>query len=237
MLGAMDDTYLVVDIETVPVSGEEPEDGSFPALVTQRVVSVGVLWLDKGLRFKKLGTVSEGKEEKEILADFNRFMGKHRPQLVTFNGRRFDMPVIVLRSLVHGLSMKWYFASKEYRTRYDPNRHIDLCDRLSEHGAGRFPSLGDMAEAIGLPGKLGMDGSDVLGVWKEGDMERIHTYCLMDVVQTGFVLMRWFLVMGKLSLEDYREAATSLRDSVTEESRFEELVSSTRWDEVVLLGE
>ncbi len=236
----MDDSYLVLDIETVPADAspdDEPQEGekdTFPPLVWQKVVSIGVLWLDASMRFKKLGTLGEGKQEPEFLADLHGFMDKHRPHLVTFNGRRFDVPVIVLRSLVHGLPMKWYFASQDYRRRYEPTRHVDLCDALSEHGAGRFPSLGDMASSIGLPGKLGMDGGDVLGVWREGDLERIHTYCLMDVIQTGFVLMRWRLVSGRLGVESYREAASLMRDKVAEDSRFEELVASARWDEVVL---
>jgi predicted PolB exonuclease-like 3'-5' exonuclease len=234
----MDDSHLVLDIETVPADeilvDRADDDDSFPPLVWQRVVSIGVLWLDRDMRFKRLGTVGEGKEEDRILADLHGFMDKYRPGLVTFNGRRFDMPVIVMRSLVHGLPMRWYFASADYRKRYEPNRHVDLCDVLSEHGAGRFPSLGDMASSIGLPGKMGMDGSDVLPAWKEGRIERIHTYCLMDVVQTGFLLMRWWLVTGKLDLEGYRESAGLLRDRVSEDSRFSELVGAARWDEVLL---
>lgn len=239
----MDETYLVLDIETVPADaaadraeGEADGKDTFPPLVWQRVVSIGVLWLDRAMRFKRLGTVGEGKQEREFLAGLHGFMDKHRPVLVTFNGRRFDMPVVVMRSLVHGLPMRWYFANQDYRRRYEPTRHVDLCDVLSEHGAGRFPSLGDMASSIGLPGKLGMDGSDVLGVWKQGDVERIHTYCLMDVVQTGFVLMRWRLLSGKIELEAYREAASLMRERVVEDSRFSELASAARWDEVLLAG-
>ena len=234
----MDDSHVVLDIETIPADAdereEEPEEDTFPPLVWQRIVSIGILWLDRDLRFKRLGTVAEGKSEAEVLGDLHGFMDKYRPLLVTFNGRRFDMPVIVMRSLVHGQVMRWYFASQDYRKRYAPNRHIDLCDTLSEHGAGRFPSLGDMASAIGLPGKLGMDGSDVLPAYRRGELDRIHAYCLMDVIQTGFVLMRWRLVTGRMDVGDYRDAAVLLRDKVSEDSRFGELVSASRWDEVLL---
>jgi len=238
----MDDSYLVIDIETVPDREPEPaagdagegQDKPFAPLVWHRIVSMGVLWLDHALRFKRLGTMGEGKGERDVLSDLHAFMDRHRPVLVTFNGRRFDMPVIVLRSLVNGLAMKWYFTSQDYRRRYEPNRHVDLCDVASEHGAGRFPSLGDMASAIGLPGKMGMDGSDVRDVWTAGEIEKVHAYCLMDVVQTGFVLMRWKLVTGKLDLEGYREAASLLREAVSGDSRFGELASAARWDEVLL---
>ncbi len=238
----MDDTYLVLDIETVPMDaaqGVDPdgdEEDSFPALVRHRIVSVGVLWLDHALRFKRLGIMGEGKPEADILLDLHGFMSRYRPVLVTFNGRRFDLPVIVLRSMVHGLPMGWYFASQEYRRRYEPTRHVDLCDALSDHGAGRFPSLGDMASAMGLPGKMGMDGSDVLAVWREGDMDRINAYCMMDVIQTAFVLMRFRLVCGRMDPGGYREAAGSLREAVVGDPRFAELAGSSRWMDVVLDG-
>jgi hypothetical protein len=238
----MDDSYLVMDIETVPQDarqGTEPppveggEDPPFPVLVHHRIVSIGALWLDGDLRFKRLGVMGEGKPEERFLADFHDFMGRYRPVLVTFNGRRFDMPVVVLRSMVHGLTMGWYFSSQEYRRRYEPTRHLDLCDALSEHGAGRFPALGDMAAALGLPGKLGMDGGDVLEVWRGGDMDRIHAYCLMDVIQTAFVLMRWKLVTGRLDRASHRQAADSLREAVDGDGRFAELVAAARWADVV----
>lgn len=239
----MDDSYLVMDIETIPQDAaqgdgptEPPEEDSFPVLVKHRIVSIGVLWLDRDLRFKRLGIMGESKSEKEFLEDFHGFMGKYRPQLVTFNGRRFDMPVIVLRSIVHGVAMGWYFSSQEYRRRYEPTRHIDLCDALSEHGAGRFPSLGDMAAAMGLPGKLGMDGGDVLAVWREGEMDRINAYCMMDVIQTAFVLMRFRLISGRMDEEGYRTAAGSLREAVAADDRFAELVEASSWDDVLLAG-
>jgi len=236
----MEDSYLVLDIETVPDdppgSRGDPDDRSdaLGPLVRQRIVSIGVLWLDGSLRHRKLGTVAEGKDEPEVLADLHGFMDRHRPRLVTFNGRRFDVPVIMLRSFVHGVPMRWFFSSQEYRRRYDPHRHLDLCDLLSEHGAGRFPSLLDVASSMGLPGKLGMDGSEVLPAFERGEIEAIHTYCLMDVIQTGLVLMRWMLISGRLERADYLEAASSVVSAVEEDGRFDELLSSARLSDVLL---
>src|SRR5262245_27829142 len=99
-------TYLVLDIETIPdrdlYTPPEPPAGadrSFPPLYACKPVVIGVLWLDSELGCKRLGTIGEGKDEAGMMADFADFMAKYRPNLVTWNGRGFDLPVLTLRAL------------------------------------------------------------------------------------------------------------------------------------------
>ncbi len=106
--------YLVLDIETVPDAqrwqppaaeeGQRPS-AQFPPTWAHRVVVIGALWLDHGYRLKKFGVLgdpkagSEDENERALLADFSRLVGKARPILVTYNGRGFDLPVIARRQL------------------------------------------------------------------------------------------------------------------------------------------
>src|SRR3954470_15055171 len=100
--------YLVLDIETVPDAAlYTPPQGTagqarpFPPLYAHRPIVLGVLWLDESYGFRRIGVIGESKDEVGMLRDFAAFADQHRPHLVTYNGRSFDMPVIALRCLRH----------------------------------------------------------------------------------------------------------------------------------------
>ena len=92
---------------------------------------------------------------------------------------RFDLPVIALRSLCHGVPLGWYYRERNVRYRYSEEGHLDLCDWLADHGATRSGSLDAVARLIGLPGKVGVDGSQVEGLYRAGQLAAIQRYCLV----------------------------------------------------------
>lgn len=227
-------TYLVLDIETVPDNEvhtpPEPAPGverAFPPLFACRPVVLGVMWLDANLACKKMGTIGEGKDEAGMLTDFAEFMGKWKPHLVTWNGRSFDLPVLTLRALRHGVTMGWYYQERDYRYRYSEDGHLDLCDFLADHGAARMTSLSGAARLIGLPGKDGLDGSQVEGLYHAGQLEALRQYCLSDVAQTAFLFLRYRLLVGQIDRDGYRRAATDLLSALEADGRFERLTSNT----------
>lgn len=231
--------YLVVDIETIPdVSrwarpelphGVEPP---FPPTWAHRVVVIGCLWLDADYRLRRLGVVGEGGEgdpdevEARLLEDFSRFVGKQRTTLLTYNGRSFDLPVIALRSLCHGVPLAWYYQERGVRYRYSEEGHIDLCDWLADHGATRSGSLDAIARLCGLPGKVGVDGSQVDGLYRAGQLASIQAYCLADVAQTAFVFLRFRLLQGQLTPEAYRGAIDSLLEALDRDPRVAPVIGS-----------
>lgn len=221
-------TYLVLDIETVPdrdlFAPPPPPPGmeadrSFPPLFASRPVAIGGLWLDHELRLQRLATVGDHQDEAGMLREFAALMDRERPHLVTWNGRGFDLPVLALRSLRHGLSWPWYYRERDYRYRYSDEGHLDLGDFLADHGATRMTSLDGAARLIGLPGKQGIDGSQVEGLYLAGDMEAVRNYCLRDVVQTAFVFLRARLLVGQIDRRFYQQAARDLLDQVGADPR------------------
>jgi predicted PolB exonuclease-like 3'-5' exonuclease len=218
--------YLVLDIETVP-DGElykppetSPETAKpFPPLYAHRPIVLGVLWLDENYNFKRIGVIGEHDDEPAMLRDFSGFVEQWRPHLVTFNGRSFDLPVIMLRCLRHGIPLHFFFQDKDYRYRFTDAGHIDLYDFLSEHGAAKVGSLDAVAHVIGLPGKVGVDGSQVEGLYNAGQINLIKHYCLTDVAQTAFVLLRYRLLQGLIDREGYRRAANALFDALAADGR------------------
>jgi hypothetical protein len=235
-------TQLVLDIETIPdaelYSPAQPSPGTertFPPIFACKPVVIGVMWLDENLICKKTGTIGEGKDEGGMLADFAEFMAKWEPTLVTWNGRGFDLPVLMLRSLRYGVSAPWYYRKPGYRYRYSTDGHLDLCDVLSDHGATRMTSLHGAARLIGLPGKDGVDGSQVEALYRTGQIEALRGYCLSDVAQTAFLFLRYRLLVGTLDRAGYTVAASNLLASIAADARLTPLV--TRIDRARLLLE
>lgn len=223
-------SYLVLDIETVPDSSlwtppDTPmgKERAFPPTYAHRVIVVGCMWLDRDYQVKRLGVIGESGNEQGVLSDFSQFVDRHRPVLVTYNGRTFDMPVMVLRSLRFGVPMPWYYQDRSLRYRYSEHGHIDLCDWLAEHGAARSSSLDALSRLIGLPGKVGVDGSHIEGMFNAGLITRIQNYCLSDVVQTAMLFLRFRLLQGVIDRESYRRAVSAMTEVVRCDARLTDL--------------
>lgn len=220
-------SFLVVDIETIidptlPLPKSDSASAQPPALPPapfHQVVAIGALWMDAAYKPIKLGVVGEGKSEHEVLGDFARFMEERRPDLVTYNGRGFDLPVIVARCLRHGVTFRHYFQAPDVRYRYSAQGHLDLMDFMTDHGATRSVSLDTLAKLIGLPGKVGVDGKDVGPLVEAGRIDEVYAYCLCDVAQTAGLLLRVQLLRGVLDREEYRDAMGALLGLMEEDGR------------------
>lgn len=234
-------TYLVLDIETIPDrelhTPPEPPAGverPFPPLYACRPVVLGVMWLDEDLTCKRIGTFGDGKDEAGMVSDFADFMNKWKPHLVTWNGRGFDLPILALRALRFGLSFSWYYRGAGYRYRYSEEGHLDLCDVISDHGAAKMTSLDGAARVIGLPGKDGVDGSQVEGLFNAGQLESLRHYCLSDVAQTAFLFLRYRLVAGDLDRDGYRRACSGLLAALEADGRFGRLLDGVNRQRLLL---
>ncbi|HEY4182112.1 MAG TPA: ribonuclease H-like domain-containing protein [Kofleriaceae bacterium] len=238
--------YLVLDIETIPDDERwqrpDASDGrgydSFPPTWAHRIVVIGCLWLDHGYSLKHVGVfhaptdTSQGGEqitaddrEQALLEQFSRFVGEKRPVLVTYNGRGFDLPVIALRSLCHGVPQRWYYREPTTRARYSEQGHLDVCDWLADHGATRLGSLDSIARLIGLPGKTGVDGSQVERLYRAGELAAIQRYCLSDVAQTALLFLRFRLLQGVLSPTDYCARVDELLAGLAADGRVPDVVN------------
>ena len=149
-------------------------------------------------------------QEAVLLAAFAHAMETAPAQLVTWNGRGFDLPVLAMRSLRHKLAAPWYYKERDVRYRYSTEGHLDLMDFLSDYGGSRNARLGDVARICGLPGKTDMSGDKVADLWLRAGAcpgedaalrERVARYCLQDVLQTALVFVRTLHLRGKVTAE------------------------------------
>lgn len=216
-------SYLVLDIETVldaelPIA-ESSEAERLPAPPHHQVVVIGVLWLDADYRIRRLGVVGEQKDERGMLEDFSRFLEERKPDLVTYNGRGFDLPVIAARCLRHGVPLRHYYRSRDVRYRFSPEGHLDVMDYVADFGAAKPSKLDIVAKLCGMPGKVGVDGKDVGPLVHAGRLKEVRDYCLCDVVQTAAVFLRVQLIRGELAREAYLEAMQHLIETVRGDER------------------
>jgi DNA polymerase elongation subunit (family B) len=125
--------------------------------------------------------------EKELLVRFWEATGKAR-QIVTFNGRGFDCPMILVRSAAHRVQP----TTDLMPNRYSP-QHIDLMDQFTFYGAMRRRfSLDLWCDALGIEQpKREVRGSDVAGLFAAGDYMKIARYCLGDAKATSQLFDLW----------------------------------------------
>jgi len=231
-------SYLVIDIETVldaalPLPAKL--DGTLlPPPPHHQIVAIGALWMDDSYRSVKLGVVGASKSEADVLEDFVRFVEDRRPDLVTYNGRGFDLPVIIARCLRHGVPFRHYFQSSDLRYRYSAQGHLDLMDFMTDYGASRAVPLDTLTRLIGLPGKVGVDGKDVGPLVHAGRIDEVYAYCLCDVVQTAGLFLRVQLLRGILDRDGYRTAVEHLLQLMDEDVRVRPVSEATRRDALLL---
>ncbi len=148
-----------------------------------------------------------GESEGEIIQRFFDGIEKYTPQIVSWNGSGFDLPVLHYRGLMHGVKALRYWDQGEddrdfkwnnYISRYH-QRHLDLMDLLALYQGRANAPLDALAQLMGLPGKLGMDGSAVWGAYQDGRLEDIWRYCETDVVNTYLVFLRFQQMRGALT--------------------------------------
>lgn len=145
----------------------------------------------------------ENADEETLARTFWQRLDRFRGTLVSFNGRAFDLPVLELQALKYGCPAPRYFSGKA-RHRFIEEGHYDLYDFVTNYGAQRLRGgLNLLAKMIGLPGKVGIDGSMVQQYWEDGRLVEIHRYCRHDVIQTYFVFLRIEFIRGRLTQEQY----------------------------------
>lgn len=120
--------------------------------------------------------------EAEILTEFWRYISQGVGRLITFNGRSFDGPFLMLRSAL--LEVEPTRSFSPYR--YSFTRHCDLAEVVSFFGARRLESLDFWCRQAGIESpKTEMDGSEVGTAYREGKIEEIGRYCLRDARATA----------------------------------------------------
>jgi predicted PolB exonuclease-like 3'-5' exonuclease len=243
-------TVFVFDIETIPdvelgrriyglddlsdkqvgyvmqAKRREEAGTEFLSYEQHRVVAISVALRSRDA-FKVWSLGEPGASEAEIIQRFFDGIEKYTPDLVSWNGGGFDLPVLHYRALRHGVSAPRYWEAGEedqafrynnYLNRYH-TRHLDLMDVLSSFQARARVSLQAAATLLGFPGKLGMSGEKVWEAWLDGQLDMIRNYCETDVLNTFLIYLRFDLMRGRLQHDEYLAELGRVREALKAQSR------------------
>jgi 3'-5' exonuclease len=163
-----------------------------------------------------------GASEAELIARFFDGIEKYTPDLVSWNGGGFDLPVLHYRALKAGVQAPRYWETGEDDTSFRYNnylsryhwRHLDLMDVLSSHNARARASLEDMAGLLGLPGKLGFAGDKVWDAVLAGRLDAVRRYCETDVLNTTLIYLRFEFMRGRLDRAAYEAELGRVRTAL-----------------------
>jgi predicted PolB exonuclease-like 3'-5' exonuclease len=193
----------------------------FLPVLYQKIVAIAcVLRDDGGLKAASVGTRDDA--EPELIRRFFDLIDRHTPQLVSWNGSGFDLPVLNHRALIHGCcAAKFWdwgdddrdFKFNSYLGRYH-TRHIDLMDVLSMYQPRNYAGLDAVARLCGFPGKLGMDGAAVLAAVRAGRIDDVRRYCETDVMNTYLLYVRFRQLRGELTAGEYASEMSMAREKI-----------------------
>jgi predicted PolB exonuclease-like 3'-5' exonuclease len=136
---------------------------------------------EKGIKYKSI-------KEKEILKLFWNYISK-TDKVITFNGRNFDIPFLMLRSAM--LEVKP--TVNLIHNRYNITKHIDLLDQFTFYGITRKFNLDFYCHAFGIksPKSKGITGMEIKELYKAGKIKDIAIYCGEDVKATFELFKIW----------------------------------------------
>jgi hypothetical protein len=203
---------LATEVEVRQALGE-----GFPKHPLHKIVCIGALVASRqpeGWRVDALGApyVKE-RTEGELISAFAERAGQLRPQLVTWNGHSFDLPVLSYRAMVNRISAAG-LQVRQYFHRYTEDA-LDICDVLGSYVPGGKVKLDEVSKILGLTGKPeGIDGSRVEEMVLAGQIEEVARYCETDVLNTYRVWLVYELFRGSITAEQLAWSKVQIREFV-----------------------
>lgn len=198
---------------------QETGGSEFLPLHLHRVVAIAIV-LRRGDEFRLWSLGAPQSDEAELIARFYEGIEKFTPDLVSWNGGGFDLPVLHYRALCHGIAAPRYWEIGDNETGFRYNnylarfhwRHTDLMDVLAGFQLRAAAPLDEIAQLCGLPGKLGMHGSQVWEAYLAGEIVRIRDYCETDALNTYLIYLRFELMRGRLDASRYHAECIRVRN-------------------------
>lgn len=235
---------LVFDIETIPdIEGgqaifdlqglddkstvkaimhmhQQKTGSDFLPLHLHKIVAISVLYRGMGDDMDNRVTVSslgnEKSSELELLKLFFEKMDLHKPEMVSWKGSDFDLPVMRYRALKHSMTLPQHW-------REDP-----FFSDIKGLMAGNYPDSGaplnELAKLLGFPS---IEANNVWDEYQADNLKGIRENCDLDVLKSYLIYLRYLLMDGQITQEALEQEFTLLRDALESQSKNLEQVNNT----------
>lgn len=250
------DTPELVAMERIwqetPGYDAETNPRPFIKYIFSRVVSIAFLsrrvsyrdgerHIEFGLHsLPKLPLAEPRSDEGQIISQFLHYVGVRNPQLVGFNSSESDLQVLIQRGMVNEVRAEAFnerptkpWEGRDYFDARNSEAHLDLLKRFSR--GPMMPRLNELARLCGYPGKIDVDGAQVVDLWLAGKLRAIVEYNQIDTLNTYLIWFRMVNFAGKLSEENYISEQDDFREFIETEAEKEENDHLRRflekWDE------
>ena len=165
----------------------------------------------------------EDRQEAKLLTTFLNAIGDKKPQLVGFNSQRSDLKILVQRAVAQGIQAKSFAKRPDkpwegvdyFDSKFSPV-HVDLIEILGGFGKST-PSLHEMANVCGIPGKMSVEGDEVATLWLEGRLPEIVAYNECDALTTYLIWLRTAHFGGFFTESEYEEEQSRVRQMLEKE--------------------
>ena len=167
---------------------------------TAKIIAIGIYDIDKekSYVYYEGGKPEEWVSEKNVhykeLNEFEMLNAFWRiievtDQVITFNGRNFDAPFLMIRSAINKIKPGRNLVSKKF----DSSFHIDLLDQFTYYGLTRKFNLDFYCQTFGIPSPKakGISGMEVKTLYEAGRIKDIAVYCADDIYATYQLYKIW----------------------------------------------
>ncbi|MCP3688398.1 MAG: 3'-5' exonuclease [Gammaproteobacteria bacterium] len=160
--------------------------------------------------------------EADLLQRFYSGIERYTPDLVSWNGSKFSLPVMHFRSLLYPVNAAHYwqtggsdngFRHNNYLNRYH-ERHTDLLDVLTAYAPQANATLEEVASLCGFPGEMHMSSDMVWDTYLDGDIKSIRDYCETDVLNTYLIYLNYERNRGNIEQAQYKSECQLVRDAL-----------------------
>ncbi len=185
----------------------------------QRIIAISVIHATPDdVKLESLG--NELSTEQELLGLFYATLERTNAALISWGGCRFAIPVIHIRSLLNAVDSPHYWNSSEAINRsrdmstvYRYGQHTDLSEVLAGETASSVTELRQFAVMLGFSTRL--LESEPFDSYIYGEIAEIRNSCDLDAVCVFLIYLRFKMIRGRLTDNDYRQQITQLRKSLT----------------------
>jgi hypothetical protein len=169
--------------------------------LTAKIIAIGIYHVEKEKTYvyyesseseewnaEEKNVCYKGLSEKEMIQSFWR-IADFTDQVITFNGRNFDIPFLMMRSAILQVRPTKNLMGK----RFDSHNHVDLLEQFTFYGITRKFNLDFYCHAFGVdsPKSKGISGMEVKTLYEAGRIKDIAVYCSEDVSATYKLYKIW----------------------------------------------